>query len=123
MLGWLAQLLGGNVLGRILDTVDKKFDNETERERIKSEVTRSYVTAETDRLKIAATLTASDKWMSAGRALFIVPTGVYYSAIIADSLWQFDWNVAALPAPYDAWGAAIVTALFGLDTVRRIVRG
>lgn len=104
ILNWLT----GGVLDRILTTVDTSINNETQRESIKAEVTKSYVLAMLETNK-------ADKWLSIWRGMFVVPTGIYYSAIILDSLFHWDWNVAALPAPYDTWGAAIVLALFAAD--------
>jgi hypothetical protein len=42
--------------------------------------------------------------------------------VIADSLFHFEWNVAALPPPLDDWAAAIVAALFLVDGGERIAR-
>ena len=63
------------------------------------------------------------RWFTAlHRSIFIYPTGFYYAAIVADSLLHFEWNVAALPPPYDQWGFAIVSALFLVDGAQMVAR-
>ena len=43
MIGWIAKLFGGGFLDRIFDTIDKKVDSETERQRIKNETVQTYI--------------------------------------------------------------------------------
>ena len=50
ILGWL----GSGPLDRILSTVDHKIDNETARERIKTEAVTSYVSAQASIANCAA---------------------------------------------------------------------
>lgn len=110
MLGAVLSWLTGGTLARILDTVDNRLDNETERERVKADVVKSWTQASVDNNR-------ADRFFWLWRGMFVVPTGIYYGAIIADSMGRFDWSVAALPSPYDQWGAAIVLALFGRDAI------
>lgn len=53
------------------------------------------------------------------RLLFALPLAVWWAAVIADSLFRFRWNVAALPAPLDEWAGWIVSALFLAEAVER----
>ena len=90
-----------------------------------SALAQKQIEAEISRRKAQRDLAALDtnRWFGAlHRSLFIYPTGIYYAAIVADSLFRFDWDVAALPAPYDQWGWAIVSALFLADGVQLAIR-
>lgn len=56
------------------------------------------------------------------RPAFAYPLALYYAAVIADSLFLFDWNVAALPAPIGDWSALIISAIFLTESGERITR-
>jgi hypothetical protein len=97
-------------LGRILDTVDRKVDATTERERIKTEAVQTYVNAQ------AQVLTGRGWFFP---LFFLVPAGLWFSAVcIYSILWcrgciyPQPWTIAALPPPLDQWMAGIVGSLF-----------
>lgn len=97
-------------LGRILDTIDKSGDNETEREKARLVAIQKF--AETQ----VTLLNGPGKWLT---LFFIAPLGFWFTAVCVYSvLWcrgcafPQDWTIAALPAPLDAWAGAIISALF-----------
>ncbi|ASJ59006.1 hypothetical protein KEM44_21225 [Sinorhizobium meliloti] len=97
-------------LGRILDTIDRKVDSETERQRIKTQAVESYVAAQ------AQVLTGRGWWFP---LFFLVPAGLWFSAVCIFSIffcracvWPQDWTIAALPPPLNEWMGAIVGSLF-----------
>lgn len=108
--GWLFKWLSAGPLDRILSSIDHKIDNETERERIRSEVVQSYMAEQV-------------KWLS-GRAwwfplFFIAPAGFWFASVCVYSvLWckgcafPQDWTIAALPDPLNDWMGAIIASLF-----------
>ena len=120
MIGLILKWLGGGVLDRALDTVDRKIAAETDREALKRD------------LIVEAYRTRAD-WMRAGgkflMLIFAVPLAVWWSAVILYSLiwcagcaFPQTWTIAALPPPLDQWAGAIVVSIFGvigLDRIRR----
>ena len=116
LLSWFT----GGTLDRVLDTVDSRVDNETERQRIRAEVTRAYVSAQ-------ASLLAGRTWWF--QLFFVVlnvlinfwELGLWFTAVVADSIFQFTWNVAALPAPLDTWAGWIVSSLFLVDGAKAVI--
>lgn len=97
-------------LGRILDTVDRKVDSETERQRIKTEAVQTYVNAQ------AQVLTGRGWWFP---IFFLVPAGLHFASVCIYSIlfcrlcaYPQTWTIAALPAPFDNWEGAIVGSLF-----------
>lgn len=106
ILSWLT----GGTLGRILDTVEHRVDNETERERIKTEAVTSYVNAHVQ-------IANSRQWFFP--LFFLVPAGFWFTAVCVYSvLWcrgcayPQTWTVAALPPPLDEWMGVIIASLF-----------
>jgi hypothetical protein len=108
LLSWFT----GGTLDRVLDTVDARIDNATEREKIRAEVTRAYVSAQ-------ASLLAGRTWWF--QLFFVVPLGAWFAAVVADSIFRFSWNVAALPAPLDTWAGWIVSSLFLVDGAKAVI--
>lgn len=108
ILGWFT----GGTLDRILDTIDAKMDSEVERERVKAEVTKTYVNAQ-------ANLLVGRTWWF--QLLFVIPLGFWWAAVITDSVFTFDWDVAALPSPLDDWAAWIISALFLVDGTKAVI--
>lgn len=104
--GWLT----GGTLDRILSTVDHKIDNETARERIKTEAVTSYVNAHVQ-------IANSRQWFFP--LFFLIPAGFWFAAVCVYSvLWcracafPQDWTIAALPPPLNDWMGVIVSSLF-----------
>jgi len=108
ILGWLT----GGTLDRILDSVDHRLDNKTQRARIKADLIRTH-------MQTRASLLASRTWWF--QLFFVLPLGVWFTAVVADSIFHFDWNVAALPPPLDQWAGWIISALFLADGGKALI--
>ena len=65
ILGWLLK----GPFGRIMDTVDHKIDNETDRQRIKGDVLAEYLKGQ------ARVMTGPGWWFP---LFFVVPLGLYW---------------------------------------------
>lgn len=118
-MGWLLKLLGLNPFGRLLDTVDHKIDNETDRERIKTKAVESYMAAQ------VSVLTGRGWWFP---LFFIAPLGLWFTSICVYSvLWCKDcafpqsWTIAALPQPLDEWAGIIIGSLFLAKTGEKLI--
>jgi hypothetical protein len=125
ILAAILKWLGSGVLDRVLAHLEARADSETARERVASEVVIEHVRAEIENRRAARDILVAEqgRWLtSLPRPLFAIPLGIWWTAVIADSLFHFDWNVAALPPPLDEWAAAIVAALFLVDGGERIAR-
>lgn len=102
----------GGTLDRILETIDKRMDNESEREKVKGEVTKTYIQAQ-------ANLAVGRTWWF--QLFFVVPLGLWWTAVILDSIFLWEHNVAALPEPLDTWAGWIISALFVVDGTKALI--
>lgn len=110
---WLIKLGGaflglftGGTLDKILDTIDKKMDEGVRKEEIKADVTKTWINAQ------AALLVGRTWWF---QLFFVIPLGFWWTAVILDSVFGWEHNIAALPKPLDEWAGWIITALFMVD--------
>lgn len=110
--GGLLSLFSGGSLENILDTIEKKMDNEVKKEEIKAEVTKKWVDAQSQ-------LLVGRTWWF--QLFFVIPLGFWWTAVILDSVFMFEADVAALPAPLDSWAGAIISALFIVDGGKALV--
>lgn len=111
-LKWVAQLFVGGSLEKLLEIIDNKIDNETERERIKADVTKTWIDAQ------ASLLVGRTWWF---QLFFVVPLGVWWTAVILDSIFGWEHDIAALPPPLDEWAGWIISALFLVDAGKALI--
>ena len=120
MFGILGKVFGGIVsaftgggLEKVLDVIERKMDNETKKEEIKAEVTKTWINAQ-------ANLLVGRTWWF--QLFFVVPLGLWWSAVIIDSVFQVEaWNVAALPSPLDEWAGWMISSVFLIDGTKAII--
>src|SRR5690554_3713579 len=106
LLGTLWSSLTGGSLDSILDTINRHYDSEVEREKVKAEVTKTWINAQ-------ANLLVGRTWWF--QLFFVVPLGLWWTAVIFDSIFGWEHDIAALPSPLDEWAGWIISALFIVD--------
>lgn len=102
----------GGSLDKILDTINSKMDNDTRREEIKADVTKKWVEAQ-------ANLLVGRTWWF--QLFFVIPLGVWWTAVILDSIFGWQRSIAALPPPLDQWAGWIISALFIVDGSKALI--
>jgi hypothetical protein len=125
LLDFILRLVGGGVLDRVLASLKARADSAVERERIDAGVAIEHVKAELARRQAQRDVLVAEQGRlitSLMRPAFAYPLAIYYAAVIADSLFQFRWNVAALPAPIGEWSGWIISAIFLSESGERIAR-
>lgn len=109
-LSWIGQgflrMFTGGTLDSILDTINKRMDSEVEREKVKADVTKKWIEAQ-------ANLLVGRTWWF--QLFFVIPLGLWWTAVILDSIFGWEHNIAALPQPLDEWAGWIISALFIVD--------
>lgn len=88
---WLLSFASSGTVGRVLDTLDKRADAQTEREKLQTEVTKEVIRAEVEARKGArdiALAEAGDRWSATriGRWLIVTPWGIHWALIYIVSI-------------------------------------
>ena len=125
ILSLVLRLAGSGLLDKVLGHLRAKAESEVERERIGATVAIEEVKAELARRQAQRDVLIAEQGRlvtSLMRPAFAYPLALYYAAVIADSLFLFDWNVAALPAPIGEWSGWIISAIFLSESGERITR-
>jgi len=98
----------GSIFGGYLDYRNVKS-------RIEGDVLQRYMEAEveTNRQKLMMNKLFMERW----ETRWIIPgfafiTMAHYGAVVLDSIFLFDWNVAALPGPIAEWEGQIILSFF-----------
>ncbi len=114
-LAFLSRIGLGGIINKTIGYMEKKAELEGEQDKLRSDIAIAHMKAAIDETRIMADLNKSKLehrifwWFL---ALFIVPLGIWWTAVLADSLFYFDWDVAALPAPLDQWAGDMIKWLF-----------
>ncbi len=129
MLAWLVgvalKLASGGLLDKAMAVLKAETDSAVEKERITAQVAIEQVKAELGRRQAQRDVLVAEQGRAVTalmRPAFAYPLAVYYAAVIADSLFHFTWNVAALPAPIGDWSGWIISAIFLSESGERITR-
>lgn len=109
MIGTILSWLTKGPLDRILSTIDKNVDQETERQRIAGEAINRYVASEAEARM--ASMQSRVFWYV--WALFAAPIGIWLGAIALDSVFFFSGRIADLPPSVKPYATQIITSIFG----------
>ena len=121
-MGWLSFITGflKGPLGRVLDSVDKRIDAQSDRERIKADIIQTHYATRPGFMQ------AGGFWLM---LLFAAPLAFWFAAVCVYSVFWCagcafpqTWTIAALPPPLDEWSAQIVIAIFGVAGLTRFAR-
>lgn len=113
--GWALTFLTGGSLTKILDTINNKMDDDVKREELKAEVTKTWITAQSN-------LLVGRTWWF--QLFFVMPLGMWWTSVILDSIFMtkyYNHVTYALPAPLDTWAGWIVSALFIVDGGKALI--
>ena len=125
IVGFLLKVASSGVLDKVLGHLQAQANSEVEREKVTAEVAIAHVNAELGRRQAQRDVLLAEQGRAVTammRPAFAYPLAAYYAAVIADSLFHFAWNVAALPNPIGEWSGWIISAIFLSESGERITR-
>lgn len=125
MLAFILKLLGGGVLSKVLKSLENRANNETARDRIKSQVTIEEIKAEIARRSaqkdiVVAQLGHPVAWVP--RFLAELTATFYFMAIVIDAMFQLEGDISELPAPVAAVMATIFGGMFLKEAAGQVVQ-
>ncbi|MDD7908545.1 3TM-type holin [Pseudovibrio exalbescens] len=118
--------LGGKTVDTVLAHLERKADTQTDRQRIKAQITIEQIRAEIAAQQSARDIVLAEQgwWLTAMiRPAFAWPLIAWWFAVILDSIFKFSWSVAALPSPLDEWAGWIIAAYFMARPLEKLGRG
>ncbi|MDX0426879.1 hypothetical protein [Sinorhizobium medicae] len=119
MMGILAFLIKiglSGVVERGIKLMERRAELEVDKEKLRTELTAEYMREVVEETRIMAGLNKAKMqvpcfWMFA--ALFVLPLGFWWAAVILDGTFHFGWNVANLPTPeMRQWAGDMIKWIF-----------
>lgn len=94
----LSWLTGGGLAG-LADQFRKTYELKLQADNDEQRLALDMDLARIEAAMHMATVANQDRWSatSIGRYLIVIPFGVWYTLVIADSIFSFDWVILALP--------------------------
>lgn len=116
MINLLIKWLGGGILDKVIDAFTKSEDIRLQNAKIDADVAKeamkAYVSAQQDQNRLQEAKFAFP-WFWLMIAMFIIPLGAWWTAVIADSIFHFGWKVANLPTQeLREWASQMIAFLF-----------
>lgn len=124
MLAFILKFLGGGVLTSVLNHLEKKADNETERERIRTSVTIEEIKSEIARRNATRDVLLKEsesavQWLP--RFTFGMTAALYFMAVVIDSIFDLPGSVLNLP-DNEATIMGVIVGGYFLDKAARSIR-
>ncbi|XNY07040.1 hypothetical protein ACMFL9_26495 [Sinorhizobium meliloti] len=100
LLSFLIKVGLSGVVERGIKLMERRGELEVDKEKLRTELTAEYMRQVVEETRIMADFNKAKfafPWFWAFAALFVLPLGFWWSAVILDSVFGFSWNVADLP--------------------------
>lgn len=114
LLGWLISALSSPALGRVLDIVSKNADDANSKRlaELQALTSESHDLADFNKAKL------EHRVFWGLITLFIAPLGIWWTLVIADSIFYFPFDIANLPTPeMRTWAGDMIRWLFYVGSV------
>lgn len=109
LIGAIFKFLMGGPLDRIMTSLDKSIDNETERQKIVASVAEKVVVADAESRREA--MKSRVFWWI--WAAFAAPVAFWFGAVCVDSVFLFSGQIADLPPSVKPYATDIIRSIFG----------
>lgn len=122
MFGWIASKVLGSAFGKLFGGF---LDYRNQKSVIEAGILTSVIESDIEINKMKMQMAALNKewwvtrWIMPG---FAYITMAHYGAVVADSIFLFDWNVAALPGSFANWEGEIILSFFIIGTTQSLIK-
>lgn len=118
------------IVNKVVGFLEHKASEQTEREKLKTQVTVEMIKAAIEDSKAQARLAEKKLEYRAFWVLvyaFVVPLALWWDAVLLDSIFGFEWDVANLPTPeLREWATDMIKWIFytgvGVAGLRALVK-
>lgn len=100
IVAWLVKLGLGGIVERVIGLLERRAELEVDKEKLRTELTAEYLKQVVEEVRIMADYNKAKlqfPWFWCFAALFLAPLGLWWAAVILDSVFHFGWAVADLP--------------------------
>ncbi|MDW9761653.1 hypothetical protein GOB02_19030 [Sinorhizobium meliloti] len=120
----------GGAIDKAIAVMQRRAELEVDKEKLRTELTAEYMRQVVEETRIMADFNKakfSFPWFWMFAALFVLPLGFWWSAVILDSVFGFSWNVADLPTrEMRQWAGDMIKWIFyvggGVAGVKAVLR-
>lgn len=120
LLAFLLKIGFGGAVDKAIALLQHRAEQQGNLDRLKTEATIELAREAVKEVQIMADFNRAKlqfPWFWLFAALFIVPLGAWWTAVIADSIFSFEWSVANLPTPeMRDWAGSMISWLFYVGT-------
>ena len=106
----------GSVVDKTIDLMKHRASLENDKEKLKTQVTIEHIKAITEETRLITDYNKQKlqfPWFWLFVSFFIIPLGLWWNAVILDSIFHFQWNVANLPTQQmQEWAGQMIQWLF-----------
>ena len=130
LLSFLIKIGFGRLADRALELLEFRAQSQIDREALHAQTTVELAREAVAEAKIMAEFNRAKLdvvWFWIFAAIFLCPLGLWWAAVILDSVFLFDWNVADLPTPQmQEWAGDMIRWVFyvgsGVGVVKALGR-
>ena len=127
---WLVKLGAGGIVDRAMTLIDKRAEQETDREKLRADLTAEYLRQVVEETRVMADYNKaklSFPWFWLFASLFLFPLALWWAAVILDSVFSFPWTIADLPTPQmQTWAGNMIQWVFyvgsGAGALKAVIR-
>ena len=120
ILAFILQVLSGPTINRVLDHLDTTARSGSDADRLSAQVTSEQIRAVVENNRTMADFNKAKLSHLAFWALislFVVPLGLWWAAVLADSIFNLPFQIADLPNPHmREWAGDMIRWLFYVGT-------
>lgn len=127
---WLVKLGASGIVDKVIGLIEHRTSEMTERQKLETQITVEYIRGVVREAEVMADLNKAKMqfpWFWCFAALFLLPLGFWWTAVIVDSVFGFSWDVANLPTmQMQEWAGNMIQWVFyvggGVAGLRALVK-
>jgi len=100
IVSFLVKMGLSGIIDKTIGLLQRRAELEVDKEKLRTELTAEYLKQAVEEVRIMADFNKSKlafPWFWCFAAMFLAPLGLWWSAVILDSVFNFSWSVADLP--------------------------